>query len=122
MSGVWHGELAGLGGTLRDEAQAKPPRWAWRSLSRGAVVACRVHPQYQALQFRIAREHRPADAQRAKWQQELAVFEHHLQLAGWTKSEHNTVEGGIEALYLSPEPSLFWTSAAHESTGKAETP
>ena len=122
MSGIWHAELRDLGATLRDEAIAHPHRWAWRALPRGAVVSCRVHPQYQCLQFRIARPVKPVAAQRARWTQELTVFEHHLALAGWSRAEADTETGGIEALYLSPEPLLPLGMAPYAHAQGADTP
>ena len=122
MSGIWHAELRDLGATLRDEAIAHPHRWAWRALPRGAVVSCRVHPQYQCLQFRIARPVKPVGAQRGRWTQELAIFESHLDLAGWSRTEADTETGGVEALYMSPEPLLPLGTAPHEVAVEGGTP
>lgn len=119
MNRTWHAGLRPLGPVLRDEAIATPGTWAWRQLPRGAVVSCRVHPEYHALQFRIARATRPGLAERERWQQELRVFETYLQLAGWQKSDAPTASGGVEARYLSPERVLFGEPSAHAAaTGR----
>ena len=42
---VWPHELRALAGTLRTEAASTtPPRWVWRRLPRGALVAHYAHP------------------------------------------------------------------------------
>jgi hypothetical protein len=97
---TWHDGLRTLGAVLRDEAVSRPGKWAWRRLARGAVVSCRVHPEHQAFQFRIARETKPALRYRRQWAAELSIFERHLGLQGWTRTEAETETGGIAAFYL----------------------
>jgi hypothetical protein len=96
----WHDGLRTLGAVLRDEALARPGKWAWRRLARGAVVSCRVHPEHQAFQFRIARETKPALRYRRQWAAELSIFERHLGLQDWARTEAETETGGIAAFYL----------------------
>lgn len=100
---LWTGVLRDLGALLREEAAARPHKWAWRQLPRGAVVACRIHPDYRVLQFRIARETKPTLRGRTLWANELKVFGRHLGIEGWQMTEADSEAGGIEALFLAPE-------------------
>lgn len=100
---LWTGILSELGHVLRQEAAQRPHKWAWRALPRGALVSCRIHPDYRVLQFRIARETKPTLRGRTLWANELAVFARHLGIEGWQMTEADSETGGVEALFLAPE-------------------
>lgn len=100
---LWTANLQALAAVLKREARERPGKWAWRRLPRGAAVACRIHPEYRVLQFRIAREKKPTLRGRELWQRELTVFQQHLGLTGWAQTESDTDEGGVAAFFLAPD-------------------
>lgn len=103
---LWTGGLLALSAQLQHEARLRAPRWAWRRLRGGACVSCRVHPEHQVLQVRIARVDRPGLKAQPKWEQEIQTFIRYLGLAGWQRADVELTDaGGVAALFLAPPES-----------------
>lgn len=92
---VWTGTLPALREVLLAEAAARPGRWHWRALVRGAVVAVKRTPQLTV--WRVARQGAPLPRSlRARWRHELAVFAEHLRIEE-TPHQRDVVKGNVIA-------------------------